>query len=329
MMLDQEIALEVIALGVSYDTGVETSRVVDDVSFALKAGQTLAVVGESGSGKSSLAMAIAGLLPPSATVNGQVKLNGIDLLHQNARWLEDTRGNVVSVIFQNPMTSLNPTMRVGDQIAEQLLRHRPMTRKAAKLRAVELLEEVMIARPQLLQRRYPHELSGGMKQRVMIAMAVSCEPDILIADEPTTALDVTVQAEILQILRSLSKKNKMGLLLVTHDMGVVAQMATDVAVVYGGKFVEYAPVANLFSSPLHPYTQGLLKSQPRLNDREARHRRLPIIPPQAPMLSSPVAGFDVLPATGAGPAIPGQATGTRFIRINNELKAVTSGGASQ
>jgi peptide/nickel transport system ATP-binding protein len=316
-MTADETVLRVEGLTVTYVGGRRESRVLTDVSFALPRSATLAIVGESGSGKSTTAMAVAGLLPTTARVEGRVVLDGVDLLRQRPRDLDDVRGNDIAVVFQNPMTSLNPTMRVGNQIAEQLLRHRPLSRRAARGRAVELLEEVLIRNPDQVYDKYPHQLSGGMRQRVMIAMAVSCEPRVLIADEPTTALDVTVQAEILQILRALGREHRMGLVLVTHDMGVVAEMADDVAVMHGGRFVEYAPVAELFDHPLHPYTEGLLAAQPRIDDPEARHRRLPTIPRAAPMLEA--LSDDWAPAMAG---VPGEVAATRFVRVGNGLVAV-------
>jgi peptide/nickel transport system ATP-binding protein len=317
-MSAERAVLRVEELTVTYRTGRRESRVLTDVSFAVPRGATLAVVGESGSGKSTTAMAVAGLLPPTAHVTGQVDLDGVDLLRQRPRDLDDVRGNDLAVVFQNPMTSLNPTMRVGTQIAEQLVRHRPISRRAARSRALELLAEVLIRDPDQVYAEYPHQLSGGMRQRVMIAMAVSCEPRVLIADEPTTALDVTVQAEILQILRRLGRDHRMALLLVTHDMGVVAEMADDVAVMYGGRFVEHAPVAELFQRPLHPYTQGLLAAQPRIDDPQARRRRLPTIPRTAPMLDELA---DDWAPVAAG--VPGEAADTRFVRVGEDLVAVT------
>ena len=316
-MTGDQAVLQVHALTVTYVARRRESRVLSGVSFAVPRGATLAVVGESGSGKSTTAMAVAGLLPPTARVEGQVVLDGVDLLRERERDLDDVRGNDIAVVFQNPMTSLNPTMRVGTQIAEQLVRHRPLARRAARTRALELLEDVLIRNPELVYDKYPHQLSGGMRQRVMIAMAVSCEPRVLIADEPTTALDVTVQAEILQILRTLGREHRMALVLVTHDMGVVAEMADDVAVMHGGRFVEYAPVAELFDRPLHPYTRGLLAAQPRIDDPEARQRRLPTIPRVAPMLDELTDDWVV-----AGTGVPGEVAATRFVRVGEDLAAV-------
>lgn len=327
MTLAREVALEVSNLSVTYRTSRGHTPVVHDVSFSLARGETLAIVGESGSGKSTMAMAVAGLLPDQAKVTGRVTLDGTDLVGQSRRVLEDIRGSAVSVIFQNPMTSLNPTMRVGDQIAEQLIRHRSMTGPKAKNRSTELLREVMISDPEAVYRKYPHQLSGGMKQRVMIAMAVSCEPKVLIADEPTTALDVTVQAEILEIMRALSREHSMGLLLVTHDMGVVAEMATHVAVVYDGRFVEYAPAADLFTQPLHPYTQGLLKSQPQIDDPEARHRRLATIPRPAPMLEHLDRGYQVQTNASMSNVFPGHNPDVRFVRFQDKFSPLAREGS--
>jgi peptide/nickel transport system ATP-binding protein len=328
MTLNREVALEATNLSVTYDTSRGPAPVVHDVSFSLARGETLAIVGESGSGKSTMAMAAAGLLPETARVSGKVALNGVDVVGQSKRVLEDLRGNAVAVIFQNPMTSLNPTMRVGDQIAEQLTRHKAMKRAVAKKRSIELLREVMINDPEGVYRKYPHQLSGGMKQRVMIAMAVSCEPKVLIADEPTTALDVTVQAEILQIMKALSREHSMGLLLVTHDMGVVAEMATHVAVVYDGHFVEYAPAGDLFTDPLHPSTQGLLRSQPRIDDPQARHRRLATIPRPAPMLENLERGYQVRAGEQAGTSCPGHNPDFRFVRVRDNFSPVIREGST-
>ncbi|WP_181364975.1 ABC transporter ATP-binding protein [Arthrobacter sp. HMWF013] len=328
MTLNREVALKVSNLSVTYQTSRGPAPVVHDVSFSLARGETLAIVGESGSGKSTMAMATAGLLPDQAHVTGTVALDGVDIVGQSKRVLEDIRGSAVAVIFQNPMTSLNPTMRVGDQIAEQLIRHKAMKRAVARNRSLELLREVMINDPEGVYRKYPHQLSGGMKQRVMIAMAVSCEPKVLIADEPTTALDVTVQAEILQIMRALSREHSMGLLLVTHDMGVVAEMATHVAVVYDGRFVEYAPAADLFTDPLHPYTQGLLHSQPRIDDPEARHRRLATIPRPAPMLEHLEHGYEVRSEEQEKTLRPGHNPDSRFVRLNDNFSPVVREGST-
>lgn len=321
-----DTVLDVVDLSVFYNTNHVVSHVVKNVNFSLARKQTLAIVGESGSGKSSMAMAIARLLPESARVAGRVELNGRNLLEQSARALEDIRGSEIAVIFQNPMTSLNPTMRVGQQIAEQVLRHRTQSRAVARRRAAELLEAVMIRNPADVYRKFPHELSGGMKQRVMIAMAVSCEPKVLIADEPTTALDVTVQAEILQILRLLSRDQNMGLLLITHNMGIVAEMATDVAVIYDGRMAEYASVEDLFREPLHPYTRGLLDARPRIDDAEARTRRLSTISRPAPKLDGVVEGYRLSEGTGTdadtAAGRPGEVPGQRFISIGDDLVPV-------
>lgn len=310
-------AVSVSNLTVEYSTLRGFSQVLHGISFVVRPGRTLALVGESGSGKSTTAMAVAGLLPESARVSGEISVAGKNLLKVKKRELEDLRGDKVAVIFQNPMTSLNPTMRVGTQIAEQLRRHRRMDHSAAKSRTLELLEAVQIRKVADTARKYPHELSGGMRQRIMIAMAISCDPDVLVADEPTTALDVTVQAQILEILRSLRRELGMTLILVTHDMGVVSEMADEVAVMYDGRLVEYGGATSLFTQPLHPYTRGLLEAQPRIEDPQARHRTLPTIPRPAPMLDRLPEG---MAQTGA--RTPGSAVDERYILINSTFTGV-------
>ncbi|WP_432563597.1 ABC transporter ATP-binding protein [Kineococcus sp. SYSU DK003] len=297
MSPDPEPLLCVEDLDVGYVGARGMTSVLRGVSFTVARGQTLALVGESGSGKSTTAMAVAGLLPPTAQVSGRVRLDGLDLLGRSERQLTDVRGKQVAVVFQNPMTCLNPTMRIGTQICEQLVRHGVRSRGSAKARALELLDDVRIRDPRRVYRSYPHALSGGMRQRVMIAMAVSCEPRLLIADEPTTALDVTVQAEVLNILRELQREHRMGLLLVTHDMGVVAENATDVAVMHDGHLVELAPARDLFRTPLHPYSQGLLRAHPDLHDAQARHRRLPTVQRPVPELADLPSGWTRSPGS--------------------------------
>ncbi|HWL45146.1 MAG TPA: ABC transporter ATP-binding protein [Ilumatobacter sp.] len=241
-------------------------RVVDDVSFAVRRGETLAIVGESGSGKSVTSLACMGLLPASACHRaGRIVLGGTDVASLSRRQLEDVRGDEIAMIFQEPMTSLDPAFRVGDQIAEVVRRHRGTSWRQARARAVEVLDIVGIPRAADRARSYPHEFSGGMRQRVMIAMAISCEPAVLIADEPTTALDVTIQAQVLDLLRRMKAEFGMALVLVTHDLGVVADVADRVAVMYAGSMVEEASVDDLFYRTAHPYTQGLLSSMPQVH----------------------------------------------------------------
>jgi peptide/nickel transport system ATP-binding protein len=258
------------------------ARAVDGVSFTLEAGRVLGLVGESGCGKSMTALSLMRLVPPPGRiVSGRVLLDGRDLLALDAREMRAVRGAGLAMIFQEPMTSLNPVFTVGSQIAEAVRLHRGVGRREAWERATELLAEVGIADPARRARDYPHQLSGGMRQRVMIAIAISCEPRVLIADEPTTALDVTIQAEILELLGTLRARRGMGLLLITHDLGVVAEQADEVAIMYAGRIVERAPVLEIFDRPLHPYTQALFRSMPGLG---GRHERLEAIPGQVPDL---------------------------------------------
>src|SRR5881296_1861737 len=259
------------------------ARAVDGVSFALDAGRVLGLVGESGCGKSVTALSLMRLVPPPGRiVGGQVWLEGRDHLALPEREMRAVRGEGMAMIFQEPMTSLNPVFTVGSQIAEAIRLHRRVSRRAAWARAVELLDEVGIPDPVRRAREYPHRLSGGMCQRVMIAIAISCEPHVLIADEPTTALDVTIQAEILDLLRTLRERHGMAVVLITHDLGVVAEQADEVAIMYAGRIVEHASVLDIFERPLHPYTQALLRSMPGLGGE--RRARLEAIPGQVPDL---------------------------------------------
>jgi peptide/nickel transport system ATP-binding protein len=264
---DVPLLLDVRGLTVELQSQGLSSVVVDRVDLALRKGQTVGVVGESGCGKSMLALAIMGLLPrpPASIREGQVLLEGGDLLTRSEAEMQQVRGSRIAMIFQEPMTSLNPVYTVGDQIIEALLAHRKLTSAAARARAIELLNRVGIQNAERRVDDYPHRLSGGMRQRVMIAMAMACDPEVLIADEPTTALDVTIQAQILDLMRDLKSEMGAGLLLISHDLGVIAEMADDVVVMYAGRIVEQAPVRSLFASPSHPYTQGLLASIPRLD----------------------------------------------------------------
>ena len=262
-----------------------TTHAVDSVDLSVANGATLGLVGESGCGKSVTSLAIMGLLSKqSAEVSGAIHFDGFDLLTADDETLRDLRGNRVAMIFQEPMTSLNPSFTIGDQIIETILRHRGGSRRAARERTIELLRRVHITSPERRIDEYPHKLSGGMRQRVMIAMALACDPRLLIADEPTTALDVTLQAQILELMRELKAASNAAIILITHDLGVVAEVCDEVAVMYAGEIVERAPVDELFASPQHPYTVGLLGSIPRL-DRRAEH--LATIEGMVPNMTSP------------------------------------------
>ncbi len=253
---------------VFHDDRGRATHAVDRVDLTVRRGQTLGFVGESGCGKSVTALAIMGLLPRgSAEVSGRIRFDGVDLLGVPDREMRDLRGDRLAMIFQEPMTSLNPAYTVGEQIAETLIRHRGLSRQKARARAVELLRRVKIASPEQRVDEYPHRLSGGMRQRAMIALALACDPKLLIADEPTTALDVTVQAQILDLLRDLKAATDAAIILISHDLGVVAEVCDEIAVMYAGEIVERAPVDALFGSPQHPYTIGLLGSIPRLDRR--------------------------------------------------------------
>src|SRR5713101_4594469 len=246
-------------------------RAVDGVGFVLEAGRTLGIVGESGCGKSVTALSIMGLVPqpPGRIAGGEVLLDGVDLLRLPASALRELRGNVLSMIFQEPMTSLNPAFTIGDQIVEGIMRHRAVTRREARAHANEMLRRVRIPAPEQRIDDYPHKLSGGMRQRAMIAMALACDPKLLIADEPTTALDVTIQAQILDLMRELKAASRAAIVLITHDLGIVAEICDEVAVMYAGEVVERAGVEALFERPEHPYTVGLLGSLPRLDHQVA------------------------------------------------------------
>jgi peptide/nickel transport system ATP-binding protein len=270
------------ALRTSFFLEEGEARAVDGVSFRLEPGRVLGLVGESGCGKSVTALSVMRLVPPPGRiVGGEVRFEGRDLLRVAESEMRAVRGAGIAMIFQEPMTSLNPVFTVGGQITEAVRLHRAVSRRNAKARAVELLGEVGIPDPAQRAAAYPHQLSGGMRQRVMIAMAISCEPRVLIADEPTTALDVTIQAEILDLLAELRRRRGMALLLITHDLGVVAQQADEVAIMYAGRIVEHASVFDVFDRPLHPYTRALFRSMPGVG---GRHERLQAIPGQVPDL---------------------------------------------
>jgi peptide/nickel transport system ATP-binding protein len=262
--------LEVRGLSIGFATDAGRVSAVDRLDLTLAPGRTLAIVGESGCGKSATSLAIMGLLAPNAQVGGQVLFRGQDLLTLPPDELRERRGAELAMIFQEPMTSLNPAFTVGDQVSEAILRHRNVSRAKAAEQAVAMLDRVRIPAPERRFHAYPHQLSGGMRQRAMIAMALACGPKLLIADEPTTALDVTIQAQILDLLRGMQQETGTAILLITHDLGVVAETAHDVLVMYAGRVAELAPVGRIFARPEHPYTVGLLGAMPRLDQVQAR-----------------------------------------------------------
>ncbi len=281
--------LKVKNLKTYFFTHEGTVKAVDDVSFSIKKGETLSIVGESGSGKSVTALSIMKLVPhpPGKIIGGEVIFDGINLLELPEKEMIKIRGKRISMIFQEPMTSLDPVFTVGHEIMEALILHQGMDKKSAREKAIELLKIVGIPDPEKRIDNYPHEMSGGMRQRVMIAMALSCNPDLLIADEPTTALDVTIQAQILRLMKDLTKKFNTALILITHDLGVVAETADNVIVMYAGHIMEYTDVVELFENPLHPYTSGLSRAIPRL-DVEAEY--LETIEGTVPNLAHPPSG---------------------------------------
>jgi peptide/nickel transport system ATP-binding protein len=288
-----EAALSVAGLKVYFHTPEATIRAVDDVSWTLRRGEILGIVGESGCGKSVMALSIMGLVasPPGKIEAGSIRLEDRELIGLEERAMRRLRGNAISMIFQEPMTSLDPVMRIGRQIAEPLILHQGMSRRMAHGRAVELLERVRIPEAARRADEYPHQLSGGMRQRVMIAMALACQPSVLIADEPTTALDVTIQAQILSLMLELRREFGTSIILITHDLGVVAETADRVVVMYAGRKVEEAPVATLFARPQHPYTVGLLGSVPRIDrGRGDQRHRLVEIEGVVPALDRPIPG---------------------------------------
>lgn len=273
--------LEVKDLNISFHTFAGEVQAIRGVNFELKKGETLAIVGESGSGKSVTTKAIMRLLPPgnSEIKQGQILFDGKDLSKLTDRQMQKIRGKDISMIFQDPMTSLNPTMTVGKQIMEPLIKHQNMSKAAARERAVQLLKLVGIPKPELRIKQYPHQFSGGMRQRVVIAIALACNPKVLIADEPTTALDVTIQAQILELMKDLQNKIDTSIIFITHDLGVVANVADRVAVMYGGKIVEVGTVDEVFYNPQHPYTWGLISSMPSLDAKEEELYAIPGTPP--------------------------------------------------
>jgi oligopeptide/dipeptide ABC transporter ATP-binding protein len=288
-MASREPLLQVQDLQTHFFTREGVVRAVDGVSFSLDKGKTLGIVGESGCGKSVSALSIMGLIPkpPAKIVGGSVLFEGRDLTLLGEKQLEEIRGNEIAMIFQDPMTSLNPTLKIGTQITEVIRRHWDVSKQEARKRAVQLLDEVHIPKAAERLDDYPHRYSGGMRQRVMIAIALACNPKLLIADEPTTALDVTVQAGVLDLLEELRDAHQMAMIIITHDMGVVAEAADDIAVMYAGQIVEQAPVNDLFDRPEHPYTEALLGSLPQIEGEGVREGRLTAIPGRPPDLIDP------------------------------------------
>jgi peptide/nickel transport system ATP-binding protein len=286
-----ERLLDVKNLKTYFFTDEGVVRAVDGVDLYINQGETLGVVGESGCGKSVTALSIMRLIPqpPGKIVEGQILYNGLDLVTIPANKLRKIRGKEISMVFQEPMTSLNPVFTCGEQIAEALRLHEGLGRRDAMDKTVEMLKLVHIPNAERRVKEYPHQLSGGMRQRVMIAMALSCSPNLLIADEPTTALDVTIQAQILELLNELKSKLRMAVMLITHDMGVIAETAQRVVVMYAAKVAEEAPVGDLFKEPLHPYTQGLLRSIPRIDLAATEHLRLETIAGTVPTLRGDIA----------------------------------------
>ncbi len=291
-MTSAQPLLEVRDLQIHFRTARGINRAVDGVSFEVMPGETLAMVGESGCGKSVTAMSMLRLLPePPSKVAGSIRFKGREIVGMPEKQLRALRGNEVSMIFQEPMSSLNPVLTVGHQIMESLLLHTDISRREAEKQTVELLRLVGISEPARRAKEYPHQLSGGMRQRVMIAIALACSPQLLIADEPTTALDVTIQAQILDLMKDLQKRVGASVVLITHDLGVVAEFAERVMVMYAGRKIEEAPVRELFETPRHPYTQGLLKAVPRLGSSLAgEETRLAEIPGQVPAGTTRIEG---------------------------------------
>jgi oligopeptide/dipeptide ABC transporter ATP-binding protein len=313
--------LEVSDLRTHFFTREGVVRAVDGISFSVEPGRTLGLVGESGCGKSVTALSIMGLLPkpPAKVVGGSVRFDGRDLAGLSERELEDVRGREIAMIFQDPMTSLNPTLTIGTQITETMRRHFGLSRGAARQRAIALLDEVHIPRAAERLDDYPHRFSGGMRQRVMIAIALSCNPKLLIADEPTTALDVSVQAGVLDLLDELRSEHGMAMIVITHDMGVVAEVADEVAVMYAGQIVEQAPAVELFDRPEHPYTEALLGALPQLEGEGIRAGRLTAIPGRPPDLVAPPA------ACRFAPRCPYAGLGDSCATVAPELREVRPG----
>jgi peptide/nickel transport system ATP-binding protein len=308
--------LEIDDLKVWFANRDGITRAVDGVSFDLLRGETLGIVGESGCGKSVTAMTMLQLIPspPSVIAGGAIRYNGEDLLKFDEERMRTIRGNEISMIFQDPMTSLNPVLTVGEQIAETAVLHQKLGRRAARELAVEMLHKVNIPEPQRRADEYPHQFSGGMRQRAMIAAALVCNPKVLIADEPTTALDVTIQAQIIELLLDLKREFGTSIIMITHDLGVVAETCARVVVMYAGRKVEEAAAGELFSAPLHPYTQGLLLATPRLETAPGTHRadrpRLAEIPGMVPALKGELKGCSFAPRCHKATAICRESTPT-------------------
>ncbi len=333
--------LEIADLQTHFFTGGKALKAVDGVSLSIEAGEVLAVVGESGCGKSVTAFSILGLVPnpPGRIVGGSIRFEGRELVGLGPRDMRALRGSRIGMIFQEPMTSLNPALTVGEQIGEVLVQHRGMTRRQGMTRAAELLELVRVPDPQRRVADYPHRLSGGMRQRVMIAMAIACEPRLLIADEPTTALDVTVQAQVLELLLSIRERFGMAILLITHDLGVVAETADRVAVMYAGRKIEEGATASLFAAPQHPYTRGLLAASPEIEPGDTltgRSRaRLTEIPGMVPALDAMPAGCRFAPRCteamprchAAAPALLPHAAGLVACHARQSVPALAEAGA--
>jgi peptide/nickel transport system ATP-binding protein len=284
--------LEIQNLKVSFSTPKGKLVAVNGLNFHLNPGETLALVGESGCGKTVSALSILRLLPepPAEILSGKIIFDGKDILSLNPKSLQDLRGNSISMIFQDPMTSLNPVLTVGEQIAETLLRHTTMNRQEALKKSIDLLSRVELSSPKEKMNYYPHQLSGGMRQRVMIAMALACSPNILIADEPTTALDVLIQSQILELLDNLKKETNMSILIITHDLGVVTEIAQRVLVMYAGEIVESGPTQDILEKPFHPYSKGLIASVPKLGFKKEMGARLNEIPGNVPSLDKRPSG---------------------------------------
>ena len=283
-MASEKRLVEVVDLKTYFDTDEGTVKAVDGVSFHIDTGETLGVVGESGSGTSVMSLSVMRLIatPPGRIAGGQILFDGQDIVKKSERDMRRIRGNEIAMIFQEPMTSLNPVYTVGDQIAEAIVLHQTETSRAAMRKATEMLDLVGIPEPAKRVKNYPHQMSGGMRQRVMIAMALSCNPKLLIADEPTTALDVTIQAQILDLMRTLQREIGMAIMFITHDLGVVAEMADRVVVMYAGRAVEEAGVVDIFKDPQQPYTLGLMNSIPRVDKAAEHQERLQAIPGNVP-----------------------------------------------
>ena len=278
------LSLENLSTHYVSQQGTRVVRAVDEVTLCLNAGETLGIVGESGSGKSTLALSILRLLPPAAhIVGGRVMFDGEDLLQKSEADMRHIRGKRIAMILQDPMASLNPLFTIGDQVAEAMRAHEGADRPTAWRRAIELLRSVRIPAPEARVRQYPHEMSGGMRQRIVGAISISCEPRLLIADEPTTSLDLTIQAQYLNLLRELQKAHGLALIFITHNLGIVAKMCDHLAVMYAGRLVEHGPIRQIFDAPIHPYTRALLNSIPRLADSD---RRLTAIDGQPPDLAA-------------------------------------------